>query len=54
MQDSGMNVTEFLMIVCFVLKLCVFGFGEDENFNARPNHKFSFIVLKSNYMIIFN
>ena len=29
-------------------------FGEDENFNARPNHKFGFIVLKSNYMIIFN
>ena len=46
MQALGVNVTKFLIIVSlyFLCLSCVrLVFGEDENFDARLNPKFSFI-----------
>ena len=46
----GMNVIEFFMILSLYVLVqgCVnLIFGEDENFNARLNHKFAFNVSES-------
>ena len=48
-----MNVIEFFIILVCMFYVSLFQccvnliFGEDENFNARLNHKFAFNVSKS-------
>ena len=55
MQALGMNLTEFFMILSLYVLCwsCVhLIFGEDENFNARPIHKFDFSASESYFKLL--